>query len=182
MRKFIFVILIYACMVSTAFAGWGQTYTTDKNETPSKIPVRYPEYALERLDQVGSHHWPTEYTVVTKPYGGKHEGVDIRGNEDNKVFAAEKGTIIFVGWMKGYGRTIKIQHADGYRTLYAHLSSFEVRKGFQVKRGQVIGYCGRTGTGNGPHLHFEFQVLQANGTYRAVNPMPYLPKVYTFKR
>jgi len=69
--------------------------------------------------------------------------------------------------MGAYGNLIKIRHADGYETRYAHLKSFRrgIRKGKRVKKGQTIGYVGTTGRSTGPHLHFE---LRKNG--RAINP------------
>jgi len=68
----------------------------------------------------------------------------------------------------GYGRHVVIRHGFGYETLYAHLSATSVRVGDQVKRGQVIGLVGSTGTSTSPHLHYE---VHKNG--EKVNPAHY---------
>jgi hypothetical protein len=82
-----------------------------------------------------------------------------------------KGRVVYAGWMRGYGKVVKIDHGGGFVTLYAHQSRIKVRRGSYVKRGQVIGYVGSTGRSTGPHLHFG---LYRNG--RAVDPLKYLGK------
>jgi len=67
---------------------------------------------------------------------------------------------------RGYGNTLIIDHGYSYKTVYAHLHTFEVRKGQKVKRGQVIGTVGNTGKSTAPHLHYE---VRKNN--RAVNPI-----------
>ena len=73
----------------------------------------------------------------------------------------------FVGNKGGYGKTIEVNHDSSYKTLYAHLNGFSksLRRGQNVKQGQVIGYVGNTGLSSGPHLHFG---LYRNNT--AINP------------
>jgi hypothetical protein len=73
--------------------------------------------------------------------------------------------------MGGYGNVVKIKHAGGYLSLYAHQSRIRVKRGAYVKKGQVIGYVGSTGRSTGPHLHFG---LMKNG--RWVDPMKVLRK------
>ena len=73
--------------------------------------------------------------------------------------------------MGGYGKVVKIKHPGGYESLYAHQSRIRVKKGQQVKKGQIIGYVGNTGRSTGPHLHFG---LKKNG--RWINPMSVLRK------
>jgi murein DD-endopeptidase MepM/ murein hydrolase activator NlpD len=96
-----------------------------------------------------------------------HLGIDYAASRGTPIFAAGSGTVIFAGRTRGYGNLIKIRHADGYVTLYAHQKAFRkgMRRGKRVKKGQVIGYVGSTGLSTGPHLHFG---LYKNG--RAINP------------
>jgi murein DD-endopeptidase MepM/ murein hydrolase activator NlpD len=95
----------------------------------------------------------------------KHNGVDYAAPTGTKVKATADGTLVFVGKQGGYGNVVKIHHAGGYTTVYAHLSQFAsaLRRGQRVTQGEVIGYVGMTGLVSGPHLHYEFMV---NGQHR----------------
>lgn len=97
-----------------------------------------------------------------------HRGVDYAAATGTPIKAAGDGKVIFRGKKGGYGNTVIIQHGGQITTLYGHISKFvrTVRKGTQVKQGQLIGYVGMTGTATGPHLHYEFRV---NGAHR--NPL-----------
>jgi len=97
-----------------------------------------------------------------------HKGVDYAAARGTPIRAAGDGKIKFKGTKGGYGKSIFIQHGNKYTTVYAHMSRYAngVRKGKQVKQGQVIGYVGSTGLASGPHLHYEFRV---NGVHR--NPL-----------
>ncbi|MBR5468641.1 MAG: peptidoglycan DD-metalloendopeptidase family protein [Firmicutes bacterium] len=99
----------------------------------------------------------------------KHTGYDIPAPYGSAIVAAEAGTVIYSGWMNGYGNTIMINHGNNLVTLYAHNSSLVVSKGTTVKRGQQVAKCGSTGWSTGNHCHFE---VRLNGT--AVSPEPYL--------
>jgi len=87
------------------------------------------------------------------------------------LLAVNAGTVSFPGRMGGYGNVVKIRHAGGYESLYAHQSRRRVKRGQKVKKGQVIGYVGSTGRSTGPHLHFG---LKKRG--RWVDPMRVLGK------
>jgi len=97
-----------------------------------------------------------------------HLGIDYAARRGTPVHAAGSGTIIWCARMGTYGNLIKIRHADGYETRYAHLKSFRrgMHRGKHVKKGQIIAYVGTTGRSTGPHLHFE---LRKHG--RAINPL-----------
>ena len=84
-----------------------------------------------------------------------HTGIDIAAPWGAPVEAAENGTVLYVGWMTGYGNVVVLDHGNGVSTVYAHLSSYAVRPGEAVRRGQVIARVGSTGWSTGPHLHFE---------------------------
>jgi len=97
-----------------------------------------------------------------------HRGVDYAAARGTPIKASGDGKVIWRATKGGYGRTIIIQHAGIYTTLYAHMSKYnsKVKKGTRVKQGQVIGYIGTSGLSTGPHLHYEFR---ANGVHK--NPL-----------
>lgn len=84
-----------------------------------------------------------------------HKGIDIACPIGTPVVASAEGTVVFAGTKKGYGKTVIVEHRNGYRTLYGHLSRFTVKAGAKVKQGQKIALSGMTGRSTGPHLHFE---------------------------
>jgi len=85
-----------------------------------------------------------------------HAGLDFTADPGTEIYATGDGVIEAVdSKLSGYGHHVVIQHGFGYETLYAHMSRVAVRTGEKVKRGQVIGYVGNTGTSTGPHLHYE---------------------------
>ena len=95
------------------------------------------------------------YHPILKKYRA-HLGVDYAARPGTPIRAAGSGRVIFAGYTRGYGKLTKIQHSDGYMTLYAHQRAFRkgIRRGKYVKKGQTIGYVGSTGLSTGPHLHF----------------------------
>lgn len=97
-----------------------------------------------------------------------HAGVDWAAPRGTPVMAAGNGTIEFAGRRGGYGNYMRIKHANGYKTAYAHMHRFArgMAPGRKVLQGETIGYIGNTGISSGPHLHFE--VLVNN---RPINPM-----------
>jgi murein DD-endopeptidase MepM/ murein hydrolase activator NlpD len=103
--------------------------------------------------------------------GGFHAGVDLAANIGTPVHAAADGIVAVAQYANRYGKAILIDHGNGMTTLYAHLSSFEVIPGEEVRRGQLIGHSGATGRVSGPHLHFE--VRQGGNP---VNPARYLSR------
>jgi murein DD-endopeptidase MepM/ murein hydrolase activator NlpD len=101
-------------------------------------------------------------------YSKMHTGVDWGSSTGTAIFAAGNGLIDKVGWEGGYGKYIRIRHANGYETAYGHMSAFArgMEQGKKVRQGQVIGYVGSTGLSTGAHLHYEILI---NG--RFVDPM-----------
>src|SRR5262249_25415917 len=91
--------------------------------------------------------------------------VDIGASRGTLVRAPAGGTVAFVGWRSGYGRTIVIDHGHQISTLYGHLAKPDVVRGQTVEEGAGIGLIRATGHGSGPHLHYEIL-----GTDRPVNP------------
>lgn len=84
-----------------------------------------------------------------------HTGIDIAAPAGTHIRAAGDGIVTEAGHNGGYGKIIKINHKNGYETLYAHLSKISLRKGQKITRGTIIGEVGSTGRSTGPHLHFE---------------------------
>src|SRR5450830_538604 len=92
----------------------------------------------------------------------KHEGVDYAAPIGTPVRSVGDGVVDFAGVQNGYGNVIILRHHNNYKTVYAHLSRINVRKGESVSQGQNIGAVGATGWATGPHLHFEYRI---NGVY-----------------
>ncbi|WP_339269116.1 peptidoglycan DD-metalloendopeptidase family protein [Paenibacillus sp. FSL W8-0187] len=115
--------------------------------------------------------WPVSSARITSPYGHRwgrsHEGVDMVGG--STIMAAASGTVVFAGQQSGYGNVVIVDHGNGYRTLYGHMSRISVSSGQSVGQGTKLGVMGNTGRSTGTHLHFE---VQKNGV--AQNPMNYL--------
>ncbi|UCH60803.1 MAG: M23 family metallopeptidase [Anaerolineales bacterium] len=100
-----------------------------------------------------------------------HSGIDIDGETGDAVYAVDNGVVVYAGWNNwGYGYTVVINHGNGWQTLYAHLSAYNVACGQNVFQGNGIGAIGSTGNSTGSHLHYE---MMYNGT--KVNPWDYLP-------
>ena len=116
--------------------------------------------------------WPVSGPVTSgygMRWGRMHEGIDIAVGEGTPVRAAAAGTVIYAGWMSGYGNLVVVDHGSGLSTAYAHNSSLAVAVGQSVAAGEVVSYSGNTGNSRGPHVHFEVRV---NGS--AVDPLGYL--------
>ncbi len=98
-----------------------------------------------------------------------HYGMDFTAPTGTEVYATGDGEVILVEYSRrGYGNQIIIDHGYGYKTLYAHMSGFNVKLGQQVKRGDVIGFVGSTGLSTAPHLHYEVHLNN-----KKVNPINY---------
>ena len=117
-------------------------------------------YSQDSTPSASGFVWPVSGPVVSGygwRWGRMHEGIDIGAGYGAPIVAAAAGTVIYAGWMGGYGNLIIVDHGGGLATAYAHQSSFAVGGG-SVSQGQVIGYVGCTGHCYGPHLHFEVRV------------------------
>jgi len=115
----------------------------------------------------GAFVWPTGGTI-TQRFAWYHPGIDIANRAAPSVLAADAGRVVVAGWPDGYGygNRVVIDHGNGYRTLYGHLSQIWVSVGQTVNRGDAIGKMGSTGRSTGIHLHFE---VTLNGAY--LNPL-----------
>jgi murein DD-endopeptidase MepM/ murein hydrolase activator NlpD len=95
-----------------------------------------------------------------------HLGVDYAAPSGTAVHAAADGVVVLAGWLGGYGRTVRIRHANGYETLYGHLARIDVTRGRRVTQGMRIGAVGATGLATGPHLDYR---MGRNGQF--VDPL-----------
>lgn len=117
----------------------------------------------------GQFVWPSQ-GVITQRFIWYHPGIDIANNAAPSVVAADAGRVEYAGWDgTGYGNMVLIDHGNGFKTRYGHLSQIMVISGQTVARGNVVGKMGSTGRSTGTHLHFEIY----SGAGR-VNPLLYL--------
>ncbi len=106
--------------------------------------------------------WPVRGRIISgfgkKPNGERNDGINLAVPEGTSVKAAEDGTVIYAGnELKSYGNLVLIRHANGWVSAYAHNSKLEVKRGDQVKRGQVIALSGMSGGVTTPQVHFELR-------------------------
>lgn len=122
--------------------------------------------------------WPcngiitSSYGIRFHPFFGNkifHPAIDIANDKNTPIVSTADGVVIFSGWLSGYGNVIAIEHGHKYKTIYAHLSNFLVKKGEIVVKGQEIAKMGMTGRATGPHLHYELHLNK-----KPINPMKYL--------
>jgi murein DD-endopeptidase MepM/ murein hydrolase activator NlpD len=134
---------------------------TEGNDAPNITPVPKPK------------------AIVTSPFGMRlhpilkiqkmHTGMDFGTGMNTEIYAAADGKVTLAQYSKTYGDYVIVEHKNGYSTVYAHLNSYSVVLGDEVKKGQVVGLSGTTGRSTGPHLHYEVRI---KGT--PVNPAGYL--------
>lgn len=144
------------------------------------------EYAYVGHKNAVPSMWPVNGRLLSRfgeredPFSGEgeiHKGVDISAAMGTPVHAAADGVVYSAEYSPGgFGKLVIIDHGNGIRTWYAHLSRFEVVAGQEIRRGEVLGYSGATGRATAPHLHFE---VRLGGT--PVNPYPYLARSATLK-
>ncbi len=123
---------------------------------------------------------PCKYTRFSSPFGWRihpvykdwrfHKGVDLGAPRGTSIVASRSGTVVFAKWDNSAGYYVKIDHGDGFATIYMHMTHYIVKAGDKVTAGQKIGEVGSTGTSTGNHLHFG---VQYKGSY--VNPANYIP-------
>lgn len=114
----------------------------------------------------------SKYGKRTDPVNKKkgiHEGVDIRGKRGDKIRATAAGVVVKAFKNGGYGNYVEIDHGNGYRTVYAHMQNYLVKRGEAIEQGQVIGQIGSSGRSTGPHLHYEIRLNK-----KPVNPTKFM--------
>ncbi|MCS6869105.1 MAG: peptidoglycan DD-metalloendopeptidase family protein [Thermus sp.] len=148
-----------------------------KNQLAEVAPALERTLEVERSRPLGL---PLRaYEGITSPFGLRrnpfgpgyefHDGLDFSAPYGTPVYATGSGVVARAGWMGPYGLAVLLDHAEGYQSLYGHLSRLLVRPGERVEKGQVLGYVGSTGRSTGPHLHYSVYRYGA-----PLDPRPYL--------
>jgi murein DD-endopeptidase MepM/ murein hydrolase activator NlpD len=140
----------------------------------------YHRYGYPKQGQSFPSTWPIE-GILRSSFGGRsdpfsgegafHTGIDVSAPTGTSVHVSADGVVVSAGWSGAYGKLVVVDHGNGLQTYYAHLSSFLVIPGEEVRRGQVIALSGSTGRATGPHMHYEVRLA---GT--PVNPYKYLAR------
>jgi murein DD-endopeptidase MepM/ murein hydrolase activator NlpD len=139
--------------------------------TPSVVrPASAPAAVVASSDWC---MWPTTTRIITQYFTWYHNGLDIaasHGGAMPPLYACSGGTVTRSGWdPTGLGLQVRIDHGNGYETIYGHMSRIDVGYGESVSKGQVIGIMGSTGRSTGPHVHF---IINYNGV--AQDPLGYI--------
>jgi murein DD-endopeptidase MepM/ murein hydrolase activator NlpD len=126
--------------------------------------------------------WPVRKGWISSRYGerndpfsgqrARHNGLDFAGTRGSDVLSVASGVVVWAANRSGFGKTVEIDHGNGYQTRYAHNESLQVTPGTHVLAGQLIAKMGSSGRASAPHVHFE--VLQ-NGV--AVNPVKFVEQL-----
>lgn len=140
-------------------------------------PVVKPPQITESVTNGITWVVPVPYYTLTSPFGMRlhpihgdyrmHNGIDMACAEGTPIYATRNGQVEIAKWSDSAGNYVQINHGDGYRSVYMHMTHYIVSSGQYVQAGQTIGYVGNTGASKGNHLHFG---VSYNGTY--INPYP----------
>lgn len=133
-----------------------------KAEEEEKPIFNYTEEGIKSNVPSGK---PTEYTRISSPFGTRihpitrkkqtHKGVDMAAPRMTPIYATADATVTFAAYNGGYGNFVKLNHGNGYKTAYAHMHKIAVKNGDKIKKGDLVGYVGTTGSSTGNHLHYE---------------------------
>jgi murein DD-endopeptidase MepM/ murein hydrolase activator NlpD len=130
---------------------------------PTAPPAQ--DSAVKSAEPVGAlpaFRWPVRGRIIAafgpKPNGLQNDGINLAVPEGTPIKAADDGVVAYAGnELKGYGNLVLVRHSNGFVTAYAHASEILVKRGEEVKRGQVIAHSGQTGNVTSPQLHFEIR-------------------------
>jgi murein DD-endopeptidase MepM/ murein hydrolase activator NlpD len=140
-----------------------------KNEDETQSEVTMEEEAKRLLEFI-PNIMPCKGGWISRGYSEDHKAIDISLKEGTSLFSTMEGVVIFSGDDQYLGKTIEINNDEGFNILYGHNSKNLVKKGDNVKKGDIIALSGNTGRSDAPHLHY---AIQMHGEW--VNPMDYLP-------
>ena len=172
--------------VRQGYSGQGGPLTPLSFSTKGSAPSPHAERAnriLNRMDEINLYRIAAQKAPFALPvknafrytsgygmrWGRMHSGTDFAAPQGTPIYATADGVVTHAEWLAGYGRLVKIKHAFGIETRYAHLSKIRVKPGQRVSRGEQIGDMGNSGRSTGTHLHYEVRVGD-----KPVNPMIYI--------
>ncbi|GAB3659489.1 M23 family metallopeptidase [Glycomyces tarimensis] len=132
------------------------------------------EAAAAAAEEAARPDWiaPSDASVTSyygQRWGRLHAGLDFANSTGDPIWAIADGTVVYAGWMDGYGNMVVVDHGDGVETAYAHATEVLVSVGDDVAQGDELSLTGSTGNSTGPHLHFE---VRLNG--EQVDPLAWL--------
>ena len=145
------------------FQAWKRLDTRLAASVGVAVPSRRPIDAMSLSSSYGMRVHPITGKVA------RHNGIDIPAPRGTAIYATADGIVGRAQRLGGYGNYVEIEHGNMIQTRYGHMSSYIVRPGQQVKRGEIVGYVGSTGRSTGNHLHYEVRIEGA-----PVNPMPFV--------
>jgi murein DD-endopeptidase MepM/ murein hydrolase activator NlpD len=147
---------------------------TARTITPTEPSIETESGAGEAAPGTPSFRWPVRGRIIAgfgARNGQQNDGIDLSVPEGTSIKAADDGVVAYAGnELKGYGNLVLVRHQNGYVTAYAHASELTVKRGDNVKRGQIIGRSGQTGNVTAPQLHFEIRKGKV-----PVDPVQFLP-------
>jgi murein DD-endopeptidase MepM/ murein hydrolase activator NlpD len=157
--------------------------TRGTDATEPDLDTERANRLLDRLQEVDMYRMAAESLPLAHPvpgphrrtsgfgprWGRMHSGMDFAASRGTAIHSTAAGTVTFAGWQSGYGKLVKVQHALGFETRYAHLNRIRVSVGQRISRGDRIGDMGTTGRSTGVHLHYE---IRRGGT--ALNPVTFI--------
>ena len=129
------------------------------------LELKYKDSIIDNLFEFIPIGSPLSNIDISSNYGSRrnpinkkwqfHNGIDLKRVDCDTIYSTGRGKIISLKWSGGYGRCIEISHGNGYKTMYAHLRKYLVKKGDEVLDNQAIGIIGSSGRSTGTHLHYE---------------------------
>jgi len=161
----------FALLHNNKYKIWTNSLDNTKVETKKIVKTNYKRffYPLDQVTVTSKFTYKRWHPILHRYR--PHLGIDYRGRVGTPIYAIADGKVIYAGWMRGYGKVVKIAHGSGVVSLYAHQSKILVKNGQKVKAKEVIGKVGSTGRSTGPHLHLG---VYKNG--KPINPNSYLNK------
>lgn len=131
------------------------------DEIPENVSLNSYTLSKKMINPVINGKTTSEFGARIHPISNEltfHAGIDIAADLETPIYAAFDGKVAVADYDKWNGNYMKIKHENGLMTVYCHCESLNVKKGENIRAGEVIGYVGSTGSSTGPHLHFELRI------------------------